>query len=55
MPSEVRNIVTFKAADDNKTELTVTECDWPVGQMMEMSKMGMEQCLDKMAAIFAKA
>jgi hypothetical protein len=22
--------------------------------MMEMSKMGMEQCLDKMAAIFAK-
>ena len=31
-----------------------TEYDWPVGHMMEMSKMGMEQCLDKMAAIFAK-
>jgi hypothetical protein len=24
-------------------------------RMMEVSKMGMEQCLDKMAAIFAKA
>jgi Activator of Hsp90 ATPase homolog 1-like protein len=53
MPAEVRNLVTFKAADGNKTEITVTEFDWPVGQMMEMSKMGMEQCLDKMAASFA--
>jgi len=23
------------------------------GQMMELSKMGMEQCLNKMAALFA--
>jgi uncharacterized protein YndB with AHSA1/START domain len=53
MPEEVRNLVTFKAAGD-KTELTVTEFDWPVGQMMEMSKLGMEQCLDKMAATFGK-
>ena len=54
MPEEVRNLVTFKTAGDNKTKITVTEYDWPVGHMMEMSKMGMEQCLDKMAAIFAK-
>ena len=54
-PQDVRHLVTFKAVGDNKTELTVTEYDWTVGQMMEMSKMGMEQCLDKMAAIFAKA
>ena len=54
-PQDLRNTVTFKAVGDNKTEITVTEYDWPVGQMMEMSKMGMEQCLDKMAAIFAKA
>ena len=50
MPAEVRNLVTFKAVGENKTEITVTEFDWPEGQMMEMSKMGMEQCLDKMAA-----
>jgi uncharacterized protein YndB with AHSA1/START domain len=54
-PKQVRNLVTFKDLGDGKTELTVTEYDWTVGQMMEMSKMGMEQCLDKMAAIFAKA
>ena len=50
MPEEVRNLVTFKFVGVNKTELTVTEYTWPVGQMMEMSRKGMEQCLDKMAA-----
>jgi uncharacterized protein YndB with AHSA1/START domain len=52
MPKAVRNEVTFKDLGNGKTELTVTEYDWPVGKMMERSKMGMEQCLDKMAAIF---
>lgn len=55
MPEEVRNLVTFKAAGDNQTEITVTEYDWPVGQMMELSKQGMEQCLDKMAASFVES
>jgi uncharacterized protein YndB with AHSA1/START domain len=50
MPAEVRNLVSFKVVDENRTEVTVVEYDWPVGQMMEMSKLGMEQCLDKMAA-----
>jgi uncharacterized protein YndB with AHSA1/START domain len=54
-PQDLRNTVTFKALGDNRTEMTVTEYDWPVGQMMEMSKMGMEQCLGKLAAIFARA
>ena len=54
-PQDLRNTVTFKTMGDNKTEITVTEYDWPVGQMMEMSKQGLEQCLDKMAAIFAKS
>jgi len=47
MPEEVRNLVTFKAVGD-KTEISVTEYDWPVGHLMQMPKMGMEQCLDKM-------
>ena len=54
MPEAVRNTVVFKSVNDNKTEVTVTEYDWPVGQMMELSKQGMEQCLDKMAAIFER-
>ncbi|MBI4000716.1 MAG: SRPBCC domain-containing protein [Nitrospira defluvii] len=53
-PQDLRNTVTFRVVDGNKTEVTVTEYDWPVGHMMEMSRMGMEQCLNKMAAIFAK-
>jgi hypothetical protein len=43
---------TLPLLDQGKTELTVTEYDWPVGPLLEMSRMGLEQCLDKMAAIF---
>lgn len=53
-PQDQFQTVTFRALGDHQTELTVTEHDWTAGQMMELSKMGMEQCLDKMAAIFAK-
>ncbi len=54
-PQDVRNTITFKALSPTRTELTVTEHDWPVGQMREMSRLGMEQCLDKMARLFAEA
>ena len=54
-PKDQRNTVTFKVVGDNKTEMTVTEYDWTEGQMMELSKMGLEQCLNKMAAIFGKS
>jgi uncharacterized protein YndB with AHSA1/START domain len=54
-PKEVRHLVVFKELGNGKTELTVTEYNWTVGRMMEMSKMGMEQCLKKMAAIFTKS
>ncbi len=53
-PQDQLNLVAFKDLGDGRTELTVTEYDWTVGQMMELSRMGMEQCLDKMAAIFDK-
>ena len=50
-PQDQRTLLTFKALGDTQTELTVTEFAWTVGQMMEMSKMGMEQCLDKMEVV----
>jgi len=53
-PQNQRQVITFKAVGEYQTELTVTEYDWTVGQMMEMSKMGMNQCLDKMAKLFAE-
>ena len=55
MPRDVRHVVTFKAVCDKKTEMTVTEYGYTSDQMLEMSKAGLEQCLDKMAAIFAKS
>ena len=54
-PKDQRNTVTFEIVGDNKTQMTVTEYGWTEGQMMELSKMGLEQCLNKMAAIFAKS
>lgn len=53
-PQDQRNLVTFKAAGDRKTEMTVTEFDWTVGQMLDSSEIGLNQCLDKMAASLAK-
>ena len=52
-PQDQQHSITFKDLGDGKTEVTVTELDWPVGQMMEMSRMGMEQCLNKLAGALA--
>ncbi len=54
-PQGIRNTVDFKSLEGDRTELTVTEHDWRPGQMMEMSRAGLEQCLDKMAAIFTRS
>lgn len=54
-PRDQRHVITFTALGTNKTELTVTEYGWTVGHMMEMSQLGMEQCLEKMATSFANA
>lgn len=52
LPQDVRHTVTFRALDGGKTEMTVTEYGYVSEQVMEMSRMGLEQCLDKMAALF---
>ncbi len=53
-PQDQRHVVSFKDLGNGKTELTITEYDWTPGKMMEFSKIGMNQCLDKMAASFPK-
>jgi hypothetical protein len=35
--------------------MTVTEYGYPSAEIVELSRGGMEQCLDKMAASFANA
>lgn len=54
VPHDVPHVITFKATDNGGTEMTVTEHGYTTEQARELSKAGMEQCLDKMAAIFAK-
>jgi len=46
-PDEVRTVIIFKAVG-SKTEITITEYDWTVGQMAEYSRLGLEQTLDKL-------
>jgi uncharacterized protein YndB with AHSA1/START domain len=55
IPKDVCHVITFKALGNGKTEITVTEYGYRTKQVVELSKAGLEQCLDKMAAIFAKA
>jgi uncharacterized protein YndB with AHSA1/START domain len=52
-PKEIPSALAFKRVGD-KTELTVTEYGWTVGQMRDMSELGMNQCLDKLAEALAR-
>jgi len=51
MPREVRHVVTFEDLSNGRSRLTVTEQGYESDQIIELSKAGLEQCLDKMAAI----
>jgi uncharacterized protein YndB with AHSA1/START domain len=53
-PVDQRHTVAFKEVSPGKTEVTIIEFGWTPGHMMEFSKIGMNQCLDKMAATFMK-
>ena len=50
IPQDVRHLITFKSIGDNKTEMTITEFGYTTDQALETSKLGLEECLDKMAA-----
>lgn len=54
VPREVRHVISFRPLDENQTELTVTEYGYTVEEARDLSKLGMEQCLDKMAGIYIK-
>ncbi len=54
VPKDVFHVITFKTLGDNKTEMTVTEYGYTSTQAHDLSKLGLEQCLDKMAASFVR-
>ena len=43
--------MTFTALDHHRTELTVTESGYPSPDLVELSRGGMAQCLDKLALV----
>jgi uncharacterized protein YndB with AHSA1/START domain len=53
IPKEVRNVNIFKDLGNGKTEMTITEYSYTSDQAHDLSKAGLEQCLDKKAALFA--
>lgn len=52
VPQDVPHVINFKTIGGNLTEMTVTEFGYTSDQALNISKAGLEQCLDKMAAIF---
>ena len=52
-PKELRTVIVFKAKG-NMTELTITEYSWTVSQMYVYSYAGLQQTIDKLAAILAR-
>jgi uncharacterized protein YndB with AHSA1/START domain len=50
----IRTVVTFEERA-GRTEMSVTESGWTSPEAYELSKAGLEQCLDKMEAIFTAA
>jgi uncharacterized protein YndB with AHSA1/START domain len=52
IPEDVPHVIIFKKLGENKTEMTVTEYGYESQETVNMSKTGLEQCLDKMAASF---
>lgn len=52
IPGEVPHVITLKPIGAGRTEMTITEHGYTSDGARDMSRAGLEQCLDKMAAIF---
>jgi uncharacterized protein YndB with AHSA1/START domain/predicted enzyme related to lactoylglutathione lyase len=52
VPRAVRHVVTLQPVDGGRTELTVREFGYRTAEARDVSRVGLEQCLDKMVAMF---
>jgi uncharacterized protein YndB with AHSA1/START domain len=53
VPDAVPHVVTFTPRADGGTELSITESGYTTAQARDMSQTGLDQCLDKLAAVLA--
>jgi uncharacterized protein YndB with AHSA1/START domain len=51
IPERVPHVITLRAVEKEKTEITVTEFGYTDGNVLEVSRAGMNECLDKMEEI----
>lgn len=51
VPSDVRHIITFAAVTGDRTSMTIIEYGYADEQARDISKAGLEQCLDKMETL----
>ncbi len=54
VPSEVPHVVTLRPLEGGRTELTVREFGYATAEARDISQAGLEQCLDKMAALYRR-
>jgi uncharacterized protein YndB with AHSA1/START domain len=54
VPDAVPHVVTFTAHPGGGTEVSVTESGYTTAAARDMSQTGLDQCLDKLAAVFAE-
>jgi uncharacterized protein YndB with AHSA1/START domain len=53
VPRDVRHVITFEAIAPEVTRLTVRESSYPTAEARDLSSRGLEECLDKLVAIYA--
>ncbi|WP_030168829.1 SRPBCC family protein [Spirillospora albida] len=51
VPSAVRHVISLAAVDAGRTSMTITEYGYADEQARDLSKTGLDQCLDKMAEL----
>jgi uncharacterized protein YndB with AHSA1/START domain len=54
IPTEVPHVLTFASRPDGGTDFTVTEYGYTAQDVVERSRAGMSECLDKMASLLAE-
>src|SRR5262245_18935938 len=53
VPDAVPHVVTFTRTDDGGTELRIIESGYTTPQARDMSQIGLDQCLDKLALVLS--
>jgi uncharacterized protein YndB with AHSA1/START domain len=54
IPMQVPHVLTFDSLPNGGTAFTVTEHGYTSPEVVELSRAGMDQCLDKLAALLAR-